>query len=339
MNNRNAEIDITKGMLTIGMIFAHMVSFLYNQQSSILVAIKHGIIDLVSFPGFLFCFGFASWVAYYQKNNIPWMKIIKTAFKCYFAFVISGVAWRVIVPSEKTGINVFTNIILIRDMPLLSEFLLTFALITIMGALFYKQITILTRRWLYLILATSICLAFTFLPQSDQYDPLISVFIGGGKYQSFPLIQYLPLFLLGIFAARNPDWFNLRLYLIASYVGCGIWLAFMFSNIPLTEFPPSASWIMSSVGFLSLICVVANLFSVKFPKLITRYLNVVGQNVLVYLLLSNLSIIIGIALGLDKKLNEFQLLLFFTSILVFIFFIQFISIDLNKANQSLDKKV
>lgn len=334
--NRNIEIDITKGLLTIGMIFAHVVGLLYNQQSIPLIFLKHYIIDLVSFPGFLFCFGFTSWVAYYQKANIPWSKVAKTSLKIYSTFVISGVAWLTIVESKKIGFEVLAIVMTVRALPLLSEFLFTFAAMTLLGVLFRRYITIATERWQHILLSIAFFLLFTLLPVTKQTDPLISIFIGGGMYNSFPIIQYLPLFLLGVFAARFTKWFSLQTCIFGAVIGLGLWFLFMIFQPP-HQFPPSASWIINSVGFLSIIYGFAKIINEKFPAVLVQYLNQVGQNVLVYLLLSNLIIMISVALGIKSSLNEIQVFLFVVTLLVLIFFIQYISVDLHRANQYIEK--
>lgn len=335
ITNRNLEIDVIKGLLTLCMIFSHAIGMLYDGQNILLLRINSYILVIVAFSGFLFCFGFAAWMAYYQKTNIPWDKVIKTSLKCYFAFVISGVAWALIVESKPLELEVFSNVILIRALPVFAEFLLTFAIVIFVGAVFRNFITIATQNWKKLLIVTAFCLAFTFLPTFETLDPFISTLIGGGNHHSFPLIQYFPLFLLGIFTARhNITWFTIKVCLFGTLLGSGLlWVVITFET--LQEFPPSASWIISAIGLLCAVCLIAKLIVQHFPKIVVQYLNMVGQNVLAYLLLSNLFIMFSYAINRKNPLNDIQVFLFVAAVLVIIFFIQWVSVDLKRANQNI----
>lgn len=337
MKQRNLEIDLTKGILTVGMVFSHTVQFLTNNPNKILIFIS-SLTDLVSFSGFLFCFGFAAWMAYLQAPQRPWSRIFKTTLKFYIAFIISGMAFRILINSREAGLNLLANIAGVRDIPAYSEFLLAFALITLLGAVFQSVIVLSTRHWQNLLISTAICLAFTFLPHDLHYDPLISQFIGGQGFIVYPMIQYLPLFLLGVFRARHAEQFNIRLYFLTAMAGILLYITFISFELSPARFPPSAGWILSSAGLFFLYYWFAHIVHAKFPDLIKKYLNAVGQNVLTYLLLSNLVLFTCYPLNLTGKLNVSQTLIFFILLMGFIFFIQFISIDLHRTNQSMNQE-
>lgn len=333
MNNRSLEIDITKGLLTIGMIFAHVINLLYNKQYDFIVNLRHLSIDLGTFSGFMFCFGYASWIAYYRKDRIPWKKVLITGFKCYIAFAISGIVWLISVESIEVDLDLITKILFVRDLPPYSEFLVTFSAITILGAVFHKFITIATQRWSNFILTIVLFLSFALLPRISHQDAFISLFIGGGGYKSFPFVHYFPLFLSGVYVARNPHWVNLRSTFTTTCIGLSLFLVFYFLNIPLIQFPPSAGWIISSAGLVFFVLLIAILICSKAPKLIKNYLNLIGQNVLFYLLLSNLSLMFACSLGFRDSLNENQSIIFFLLLMGLILYLQYISTGLTKAEE------
>jgi hypothetical protein len=183
-----------------------------------------------------------------------------------------------------------------------------------------------------------ICLGFTLLPAKLPYVPLISQLIGGQGFIAYPVIQYLPLFLLGIFQARHSDQFNARIYFGLAIAGVLLYIMFIFFGNPLLRFPPSAGWIVCSAGIFFFYAWFAHLVNAKFPSLIQKYLNAVGQNVLAYLLLSNVVLFTCYPLGLTKSLNATQTLIFFVLLMGFIFFVQFIVIDLKRTNQSMNQE-
>jgi fucose 4-O-acetylase-like acetyltransferase len=334
MNQRNIEIDLTKGILTVGMVFAHTVQFLAENPNKILIFISQ-LTDLVSFSGFLFCFGFAAWFAYLQSPQRPWLKIIRTVLKFYIAFIISGMAFRVLINASKPELSLLASIAALRDIPAYSEFLLAFATIILLGAIFQKVIVLATQHWQPLLVAIMICLASTFLPNKTPYLPLISQVIGGQGFIAYPAIPYLPLFLLGIFRARHPEPFSLRLYFLAAMAGVLLFMMLILFDIPLTRYPPSAGWVLCSGGIFFFYYWFAHMVHIRFPNFIQKYLNAVGQNVLVYLLLSNLVLFTSHPLGLTKALNTTQTFIFFVLLMGLILFLQFIILDLKRTNESL----
>jgi|GEM_PF-1252751 len=336
MNQRNLEIDLTKGILTVGMVLSHSFKFLADNSDRSLIFIST-ITDIVSFSGFLFCFGYAAWIAYLQKDQLPWSNLLKTVIKCYLAFVISAIGFRVLVSSETPDLSLVARIASVRDMPPFSEFLFAFAVITLLGSILQKFVERATRSWQELTVATIVCVAFTFLPGEIRYDPLISQFLGGKDFIGYPIIPYLPLFLLGVFRARHSEQFSGRYYVLAALTGILLYVVFLASGISLNRFPPSAGWILSSAGLFSVYYLVAHIVDEKFPRFIQRYLNAVGQNVLLYLLLSNLVLFTSYALGLKGILTISQALIFYVSFMGFTLFLQFIAVDLKRSNQSLDQ--
>ena len=70
MSNRNRDItlDVMKSLLVIGMITAHVVQLCYVGGSK-LVALFSLFINVVTFSSFMFCFGCASWLAYFRKYH------------------------------------------------------------------------------------------------------------------------------------------------------------------------------------------------------------------------------------------------------------------------------
>lgn len=336
MNQRNLEIDLTKGILTVGMVLSHSFKFLADNSNRTLIFIST-ITDLVSFSGFLFCFGYAAWTAYLQKDQLPWPNILRTSLKCYIAFIISALGFRVLVNAEPPDLSLLARIAAVRDIPPFSEFLLAFAVITILGAVLQKLVIKATENWKNLTMATVVCLGFTFLPAEIRYDPLISQFLGGKDFIGYPIIPYLPLFLFGVFRARHSEQFSGRYYVLAAVTGIVLYLAFIALGISLNRFPPAAAWIISSAGIFSVYYLVAHIVYAQFPRFIQKYFNAVGQNVLLYLLLSNLVLFTSYALGMKGLLTIPQTLGFYACFMGFTLFLQFIAVDLKRTNLSMDQ--
>jgi hypothetical protein len=127
-------------------------------------------------------------------------------------------------------------------------------------------------------------------------------------------------------------------YLIAAAAGVLLYTLFIAFALPLNRFPPSVGWILCSAGIFFVYYGFARIVHTQFPNLVHRYLNAVGQNVLLYLLLSNLILFTSYALGLNGKLNIAETLIFYIILMLFILFMQFIVVDLNRTNQSMDRE-
>lgn len=337
MQQRSFYIDLMKGLLTLGMVFAHVIQLLGDGQSIILEAFSI-MTNLVSFSGFIFCFGFAAWVAYLSKQNIPKASVAKTSFKCYLAFLISGFAFRVLYNAKEPSLNLALNIALLRDIPGYSEFLLTFAMVVLVAAICKTIIRLASNNINNLFLACSICIACTFLPSDHIHDPIVGQFIGGQNFAFFPVVQYFPLFLFGVFVARqNQSTISISVSVV-SLVLVGIFIYLNVLNVHISRFPPSGIWVICSAGMVYIYLITAKLIMIKGARVFCSYLNVVGQNVLFYLIISNLVLFVAQSFIGNSKLNAGQVISFYCFLMMFIFFLQYILVDLKRANQSINQK-
>ena len=332
VNRINTEINYTKGILVISMVYAHVFQFQFLGRSYVLKAISI-FTNLVSFSGFLFCFGFAFWLAYLSKPKIPWKAIIKTSLKCYFSFFLSGVAYRLMVSGNDLSFSLLSRIAALRDIPGFSEFLISFSVVTIVSCLLAPVIEVATRNRKNLAVATALLLTSTLLPKSTVYDPLIGLFIGGSGFKFFPLVQYMPLFLFGIYTARSQRRFNI-FALAAAVIAVSAFAGLNIVRIPIHRFPPSAIWIVCSAGLVYIYYGLGKVIAKFFPFRIKIYINSVGQNVLFYLLLSNIFLFANKALGYGRNLTIKQNIASYLAIMMILFFLQYISTDFQRSKQA-----
>lgn len=128
----------------------------------------------------------------------------------------------------------------------------------------------------------------TFIPDKLITINQIGLLIGTNNFSSFPVIQYSPFYLVGIYFAAYKVKFN-KIILIIS---CAFTLSFVSyllytHNLP-SRFPPSLFWIIGSAFFLYIYFLVSNFLSSYVNK--TQFLEILGKNVLLYLILSNIFI-------------------------------------------------
>jgi hypothetical protein len=115
-NERVAHIDAFKGLLVLGMALAHVIQLLGDGSSKLLEFFSF-VTNLVSFSGFLMCFGCVSWSAYLRKPATPRRAILSTACKCYLAFVFSGVAYLGFVAKSQVAFVTFVHVAFLRNIP------------------------------------------------------------------------------------------------------------------------------------------------------------------------------------------------------------------------------
>ena len=334
MNTRNNEVDILKGILTIGMVFAHTVQILEGSNNPILKAASI-LTNLVSFSGFLGCFGFACWMAYLSKESIPWKKVIPTTLKCYLAFVLSGIAYRYFVSGANADFTLFRRVLALRDIPGYSEFLIAFSLITLSSVLlapFLRFLVFDVRRVAFFSLI--ILFLSQILPKTLRYDPFVGLFLGGSGFAYFPVLLYSPIFVLGAWVARSKHQYNL-IAMVVSMAGVLAFVVLTLKHHPINRFPPGAIWVICSSSMVYIYYGVARFIAHKSPRWIRLYLNSVGQNVLLYLLATNIALFLCCALGLQHPFTAGKTITTFFLLMGVIYFFQFISIDLQRANKSL----
>jgi len=276
---RDVHIDILKGLLVIQMIFAHCLQI--NGTGD-----YYGISPIantVSFTGFTFCFGFATWKAYFSKSEIKYVKAIKTSIKCLLAYFISAIFHEVV--RKGSGLSSILDILSFKILAGYSEFLLSFSLMIFIPIVFRRFIDISTNNEISLLIASAACSISTFYHPAAPH-PLLGSLIGGDNFSYFPVISYFPIFMAGVYTSKKG-----RLPLAFCAIGF-ISLAFrlLLDQGNISRFPPSLWWVASSFGGLIFYIILTNTIVRSRIRFLINALKVVGENVLAYLLLSNIII-------------------------------------------------
>ncbi len=287
LSPRHTLIDLVKGLLTAGMVLAHVIQLLLADQLAL--QFFSDTANLLSFSGFFFCFGFVAWLAYWKPDTLRWAAMLRTALKCYGAFTVSGVAFKVLVAHAPLNAALICRVILLRDIPGYSEFLLAFSLALIAASLMRPLVRWATDNGLHLALAGLACLAATFLPKIPGQDPLLALWMGGVEFAYFPVIPYGPLFLGGIYAARHGPALGSKPLALAITV-TAICAYARRHGILEERFPPTAFWIIRSFAGFYIYLGIAQLLNQSRLDRVKAYFMTVGRHVLLYLLCSNLAI-------------------------------------------------
>ena len=91
---RNISIDLFKGILIILMIISHILQLLFFSKNELLF---NKFVNLITFSGFMFSFGYVTYFAYISKDidKLTFRKkMIKRFIITMIAFYISSFAYR-----------------------------------------------------------------------------------------------------------------------------------------------------------------------------------------------------------------------------------------------------
>lgn len=318
---RDYSADYFKGILVIGMVYAHVLQFFSDEMIYPSIQFSTQFFNLITFSGFVFCFGYVCQLAYYCKPfQLVYRKMFVTGLKTLIAFYLSGIAFQLYVAKLPLHIDTLLPIFLLEVIPGWSEFLVSFSLIILLGVgLFPVMIWISNRPRIFWLICL-LLLGTSFIDYSKISIPQLGLLVGTTAFPTFPVVQYLPFYLIGMYFAKNHIGFKWR-YLAASSAGSIVFLYYLFStNMQLPErFPPSIYWIIGPTFILYLLYL--------FSKVLERwkkgrgFLQMMGENVLIYLLLSNM-IIFSLSSSLTNLiLGPWQGLIFSVVLLLVITYI------------------
>lgn len=135
---RDRSIDMLKTLLVIGMILAHCIQ-LIGKPTPLTNAISTGV-NLITFSGFLFCFGYAVSIAYLGKSkDYVKNKIIRNCIELLIVYYISGISYELFVTKQLSLIKLMKILILLH-IPGYSEFLAGFFVLNLLTLIFFNQI-------------------------------------------------------------------------------------------------------------------------------------------------------------------------------------------------------
>ncbi|WP_204497795.1 acyltransferase family protein [Aquibacillus albus] len=328
---RDHSVDYFKGLLVIGMVYTHVLQFFSDVSLFPSIHYSTQFFNLITFSGFVFCFGYVCQLAYYSKPfSMVYKKMFLTGLKTLLAFYISGLAFQVFVGNQPLNIETIMPIVLLQVIPGWSEFLVSFSLIILIGLGLFPILVWISNRPITFWVITLLLLATTWIDYSQITSTYMGLLIGTAHFPTFPVLQYLPFYLIGIYFAKYQIGLKWK-YLLVSSLGTILFIYYLVttdSQLP-GRFPPSIYWIVGPTFFLYIYYIFSKWLD-RFGKGIGIF-KVMGENVLFYLLISNVFIF-----SLDSALSLYVVGpwtgLFFTIclLLVITYFINIMTVRVRK---------
>ncbi len=196
-----------RGIAIVAMILAHTISFFYTGSNPILLGIKIAG-NTIAFTTFLFIFSTVAYLSY-LKDAKAWperrSKLIKRTL------LILGFYYFVAIIGSLKSLNIF-NILILKDVPGYTEFILTFILFNFLFIVLYPVIKILLKSLPVAAIVSILifCLGQYLATINFGFaEPYKILFSGGADVYRFPLMQYFPILMLGLawgsFIDKQPD--------------------------------------------------------------------------------------------------------------------------------------
>lgn len=258
---RDRDLDILKGIAVVAMSFVHVNIFFLDQQAVVLDHItKWGAISC--FTSFLLIVAILEGRAL-SKEKVPrWSKTLKRVLLLYIAYlIIAGLSWYI--SHGGISIQTFFDIAVFRIVPLLSEYLTLFIILSLLYQISYKVLSKISNSLLFTIVISIVTyLVGTWLYSTNILDSfwLKGLLVGGGEYNYFPIMQYLPIYFLGLYLGRK----NKRVYFLGAFLVISI-LHFSLKFLGLSDwkrFPPSFFFLVESLFPPLLILAVLKYFNI-----------------------------------------------------------------------------
>lgn len=290
---RNRAIDYEKGVIVLLMVWDHVLSYFGNggthpEQSAIMMAICS-----MAFSTFVFAYGRSVFLAYYSRDfKTAAPRMLGSAARSYLAFCISGIANNVLCQGKDFSRNVIKKVVLLKDIPSMSEFLISFAILAIAALALYVPMKKLLEHKRAFCTVAALLLLSTFIPYDQIKNVRLGLLIGMKRYYLFPVLQYFPLFMAGLYVGkhgmnRKIVWFGLATVFTA------VSTIYTAVHGQPERFPPTLLWIiMPALGIVLLDRLAERLSRWTDAKpWAARLLSPVenmGRNSLYYLVTSNL---------------------------------------------------
>lgn len=277
---RSDGLDLFKAMLVVGMVAIHVFQLL-GRSLPVWVNPLSDAINLITFSGFLLALGIGVGLSRDRPRGraerlVPALLLLGACWLSSFAFAL-------LVDRARLTPDLVVDVLSLRRLFGWSEFLASFFMLYLLLAL--------GRGWIVRMATDNLCfalsLALSFLStwvRVDGHIPLAATLVGTADFASFPILPYLPWFLLGIRIGRDGGQISPILWAVG--FGCtGLFLLVLHQTGRLPDrFPPSALWVAGPALVLFLYWGLASRLTI--PRVILGP----GRHVLSFLLLSNLII-------------------------------------------------
>ncbi|MDD2325300.1 MAG: hypothetical protein PHW63_04765 [Alphaproteobacteria bacterium] len=248
IKRRDSSLDLFKTILICLMIWAHTIQLLDNINLSAAELFLSRLANLICFSGFVMAFGmgFAHSLNNTRSKNETALQVWKQPLTLYLAYLVCGVTYLTLVDNRPLSWGWGRWMVPMTILYAYTEFLATFVFFSLLTKPLRSLFTKVVIAPVFLFLSTFVALYLSFFPPSSPLVPILPVLIGYHKGAVFPLVYYMPWFLLGFWYVRLKLTPNVAVA-VACFMAslpCAFFL-YVEGELPRRD-PPQAIWLMAA---------------------------------------------------------------------------------------------
>lgn len=280
---RSSDLDFLKTLLVVAMVGAHVIQLItFAPRAEARVFAEYA--NLVSFSGFLFAFGIGLGLPKPERGAPSLWRRLRPAALLLLAVYASSFAFALLGDRVKLTPDVVLDVLTMRRLFGWSEFLATFFVLSVLMLVARPLLVAIGRNPWLLVGVSAACLATTYL-KTGLIVPLLPTLVSHTGFANFPLLPYLPWFLVGIwYGSYQVRWYQFMVAL--GVTGWLYWVTLRTGEFP-QRFPPSILWIVGPAAILLAYLAVSRWLAANVT--IPAVLLVPGRHVLSFLVLSNIA--------------------------------------------------
>jgi uncharacterized membrane protein len=326
-SSRVIWLDYFKGILVVVMILAHSIQF-FGDESKVIQGAISKFANLTTFSGFLFVFGATNAVTYLRKPaKQVYHKMAKSFWRNLFAYYVSAFAYCIFVEGSLFLPQKIMKILGLRVLMGYSEFLLAFAVMQLIVILLFRLFARMNS--VHFLIFAILSMAGTFFPYDLIKEPILALLVGSDHYNSFPIFPYLIYFSAGVWYINKAQQFTGKkkwILIISSILISLPSIIYTIINHALPKrFSPDLLFLLGAGGAVMLYTLFSKLLEKRTSQSflwerIFLPLRSIGQNSLLFLLISNLVLFALKGTAFYRQSMVFVIVIFII-ILYFNFFI------------------
>lgn len=250
-SKRFEEIDLLKGFAIILMSFVHVNSLLFIHPFGFLDDLTY-LGSTVCFVIFLFAFSFLQGKKLLDGNKDSWGKILKRILFLYLSYFVLGV-FSLLLHEETITLPKILGMALFNRLPLYTEFLVLFIWYTIFFKVFFNIIQkLLKYPWLFFLISLVIYALGRWIYNFEISGEILlwikMHLAGSGDIHLFPILQYMPIYVLGLIMSKYGSQKKHLGFALASL--CIIIILIVFGLSAWFRWPPSILYLAEGIFFI-----------------------------------------------------------------------------------------
>lgn len=199
---RILELDFIKAFAIVLMVYTHTAIFFYDYTNQFFSTISD-IGGYISLTLFLFISG--ATLPILMKKYKPSELLLRLLKRAITFFVLYILISLFITNGQHLG-----DILLLRYMPVLADFIFAFSLFFLLGIVLIYLLPKMKPEYLLLLFLAIYIVGYILYHQTGSPDlvPVKSILVGHGDLHRFPLMQYGIVYVLGVVYTINKKWFT-----------------------------------------------------------------------------------------------------------------------------------